>query len=541
MMKRFKVLVVLFTVFALVLAAGCSGTKEAPKPTTAPAEKVDPKVGGTMVIGVGADATGLDPELVMNNESGFVMSLLYDRLVHFKPGTSEVVAGLAETWKISDDGKEYTFNLRKGVKFHDGSALTAKSIAADYARVIDPNHKNYFKKLQGVNSFASDTFAEVTKVEAPDDNTVKFTLKQPNAPFLTNLAMIWHGVLSPKVVEEKGFDSGTKPVGTGPFKLVEWVKNDHITVEANKDYWKGRPYLDKVIFKIVPENNVRVLKLQKGELDAVLDISPDDFEKLKGDKTVVLLEQPGLTINGVGLPYDTAPFNKKEVRQALNYAVNKKEINEFLYKGLAVEMTQLVPAVDWSYDPNIKGYPYDVAKAKDLLAKAGLPNGFKTELLSYPNPRGYNPIGGKLAVALQEQWKKVGIEVEIKQVEWATFLKTIRSGDYHFPHLRGWSGDNGDPDNFLMTLNHSRNIPVGNTSKYKNTQVDKLLEDGVKVSDPVKRKAIYMEANKLIVEDAPWVLINSTKQVRATSAKVKGFTLNPLQMLFDFEKVYLEK
>jgi peptide/nickel transport system substrate-binding protein len=504
--------------------------------------QADPKVGGTLVVGVGADATGLDPELVMNNESGFPMSLLYDRLVGYKPGTTEVTnSGLAESWEISPDGLTYTFHLRKGVKFTDGTAFNAQAAAADFARVVDSNHKYYFKKLEAVNSFATDTFSDVAKVEAVDENTLKFTLKAPYAPFLTDLGMVWSGVMNPKVTEQYGFESGQHPVGTGPFKLVEWVKNDHITLEANKDYWKGRPYLDKVIFKVVPENNVRVLKLQGGELDVILDVGPEDYAKLKGDAKITLLEQPGLTVNGVGLPCDTAPFNDKRVRQALNYATDKKTLDETLYKGLAVEMTQLVPAVDWSYDPSIKGYPYDPQKAKDLLAQAGFPNGFKTKLLIYPNPRGYNPIGGQLGVALQEQWKKVGVEVTIEQLEWATFLKTIRSGDYHFPHLRGWSGDNGDPDNFLYTLNTTNNIPVGNTSHYSNKVVDDLLDQGVKISDPAKRKEIYKQANQILVDDAPWVMINSTKQVRATAAKVKGVTLNPLQMLFDFNEVYIQK
>ena len=536
MRKSLAVLLVTLLVGAIVFGAGCSG-----KQAEAPKTPGDSRYGGTLVIGLGADATGLDPQRVMNNESGFVMGLIFDRLVHYKPGTTEVIPGLAEKWDISPDGLVYTFNLKKGVKFTDGTPFNAGAMVKEFDRMKNPANPNYYKKLQGVHSFGDDTYDPVTKYEAVDDYTFKVTLKAPYAPFLANLGMVWSGVMSPAAVEKSGLDSPKNPVGTGPFKLVEWVRDDHITLEANKDYWGGKPFLDKVTFKIIPENSVRLMKLEKGELDVIDGINPDDVPKIKNNPKLALLEQPGLTINGVRLPTDFKPFDDKRVRQALNYAVNKEEMDNFLYKGVAVEMKSPLPPVQWGYNNELKGYPYDPEKAKKLLAEAGYPNGFKAKLLSYPNPRGYNPVGPKLAVAIQDYLKKVGVEVQIEQLEWGAFLQTIRSGKYEGMGLGGWSGDNGDPDNFLFTLFHSKNIPVGNTAKYKNEKVDDLLLKAQQANSMDERVRLYKEAQALIMDDAPWIFVNHTKQVRATSAKVKGLQLNPLQMFLDMEKVYIEK
>jgi len=543
-MKRFVAFLVIMVMLAAPALGGCTKSSSGVSQQSGTAPQGTPQSstrGNTLVIGIGADATLLDPQKVMNNESGYVMGLIFDRLVHYKPGTTEIVPGLAERWEISKDGLVYTFYLRKGVKFHDGTPFDAKAMAKELDRVTNKDNPNYYKKTPGIHSFADETYALVSKVDVVDDYTIRITLKKPYAPFLSDLGMVWSGVMSPTAVEKYGQDSGLHPVGTGPFKLVEWVRDDHITLEANKDYWGGKPKLDKVIFRIIPENSVRLMKLQKGELDIIDGINPDDVPKIKADPNLVLYEEPGLAINGVRLPNQVPPFNDKRVRQALNYAVNKKEMDDFLYKGLAVEMNSPLPPVQWGYDDSLKGYPYDPDKAKRLLAEAGYPNGFQTKLLTYPNPRGYNPVGPKMAVAIQEYLKKINVDVKIEQLEWGAFLQTVRSGKYDGMALGGWSGDNGDPDNFLYTLFHSSTYPVGNTAGYKNPKVDELLVKARETSDHEERIKYYKEAQKLIMEDAPWIFVNSVKQIRAASKRVKGFQLNPLQMFLDFEKVYLEQ
>lgn len=519
--------------------AAPAAATEAPMATEAPAAAA----GGekTLVVALGADPTGLDPETVMNNESGFVMSTIYDGIVNYKPGTSEVAPGLAESWDVSPDGTEYTFHLRQGVTFHDGTPFNADALVAELDRILNESNMNYIFNQEGIHSFAHFTFGLVTSYEAIDDNTVKITLSEAHAPFLASLAMAWTGIVSPAAVEEYGAGLPQHPVGTGPFKFVEWVRNDHVTLEANEDYWGGKPKVDRLIFQVVPDSSVRLLKLEQGEVHIMADVNPDDLGRIRDNSDLVLLEQPGLTINGVRLPNNTPPFDDPRVRQAVNYAVNKGEMNEFLYKSIAVTMKSPIPPVMWGYNDQLEGYPYDPEKAKQLLADAGYPDGFDAELLIYDNPRGYNPVGGRMGVAIQEYLNEVGVNTTIQQLEWGAFLDRVRSGEYHGMALGGWSGDNGDPDNFLYELFSSYTIPVGNTAAYRNDELDQILVEARQTTDHEKRVELYKEAQRIIVEDAPWIFVNHTKQIRATRKEVQGFQLNPLQMFFHMENVSLEQ
>jgi peptide/nickel transport system substrate-binding protein len=507
---------------------------EAPPPPTAPAEEK------TLIIALGADATFLDPESVMNNESGFVMSAIFDGLTKYKKGTSEPGPGLAEKWDISEDGKEYTFYLRKGVKFHDGTDFNADAMIAELDRVTNEDNPYYVYKQEGVHSFATFTWGIVDSFEKVDDYTIKIMLSEPHAPFLASIAMVWSGIMSPAAIEKWGFEVNDHPVGTGPFKLVEWVRNDHLTLEANKDYWDGAPQVDKLIYRIVPESSVRLLKLEQGEVQILADVSPDDYERIKSNSDLVLLEQPGLTVNGIALIADAEPWTDVRVRQAVNYAVNKDEMNEFLYKNAAVTAATGMPPILMGYPKDLQPYPYDPEKAKQLLADAGYPDGFTYKLLCYENPRGYNPVGIKMAVAIQEYLAAVGINLELETLEWGAFLDTRRRADNKDLGMVGWSGDNGDPDNFLWEMFSTDNIPVGNTSHFSDPELDEILRKARTVSDTAERASLYEQAATIIHDEAPWLFVNHTLHVRATRANVEGFALNPLQMFWYLEDVTLK-
>src|SRR5205807_2366437 len=503
----------------------------------------------TLVIAIGADQTGLDPQTVENNESGFVMATIYDSIVNYKPGTSLVGPGLAEKWEISPDGKVYTFHLRHGVSFHDGTPMNAGTVAEDVDRAINPQNPCYVLGRKGVDTYDDFTYGSVkdgsvVKMDVVSNDTLRFTLPKPNAPFLSSVAMVWQGIVSPAATKQYNCDAGQHPVGTGPFKFVEAVRNDHITVDANTAYWGGRPKVDRIVFQIVPESATRMLKLERNEVQILADVPPSDYARVQNNKALQLYKQPGLTILGVAMSNDLGPFKDRRVRQAMNYAVDKDAINQGLYAG-ATTASQGMPPVLWGYNKGVAPYPYDVARAKALLAEAGFPNGLSTDMMVYANPRGYNPIGGaKLGEAVQGYLAKVGVNIKITQFEWGAYLDRFRHQPWEGFAITGWSGDNGDPDNFLGDL-FEWDIAKGrartnNTSRHHDPAYDRLLRDARRTTDQATREKLYEQANKLLHDDAPSTFMNPTNQVRAARANVKGFLLNPLQMLSHMELVSLE-
>jgi peptide/nickel transport system substrate-binding protein len=475
---------------------------------------------------------------VLNNSSGFVMATIYDCLVNYKSGTVEVGPGLAESWGVSDDGLTYTFHLRKGVTFHDGTAFNAQSFVKGLDR-LKKDDPNSIYNTGPVESYIDFTYGAVDSYKAVDDNTVSFHLKNAFSPFLTSLAMVWNGVVSPDAAAKLGKEFRSKPVGTGPFIFKEWRHNDQIILEANKNYWGGTPKLDRLIFKINPDAQASLLALRQGDVHILADVNSQLIPAIKPDSNLVLMTQPGLAVSGMGMPSDTEPCTERRVRQALNYAVDKNAINKALFQGLAVTMTSPLPEAQWSFDPSLKGYPYDPDKAKSLLAEAGLANGFSAELLTYNSARGYNSAGPELAVAVQGYLAKVGVNASVKKMEMGSYLSQIRAGKYPGLFMVGWTGDNGDPDNFLYELFSSDNIPVTDTSRYKNPEVDTALRQAQQETDHDKRVALYQKVQRIIMDDAPWVFINSLEQVRAASKRVQGYVLNPTQMFFGMEKVSL--
>jgi peptide/nickel transport system substrate-binding protein len=500
----------------------------------------------TLVIAIGADQTGLDPQTVENNESGFVMSTIFDGIVNYQPGTSLVGPGLAESWTISPDGRVYTFKLRHGVRFHDGTPMNAHTVAADVDRAINPQNPCYVLGRKGVDTYDDFTFGSakdgtVAKMVVVDDDTLRFVLPRPNAPFITSLAMVWQGIMSPTATAQYHCDASQHPVGTGPFKFVEAVRNDHITVEANPDYWGGRPKVDRIIFQIVPESATRMLKLERNEVQILADVPPADYARVTGNPQLKLYKQPGLTILGVGMSNDLGPFKDKRVRQAMNYAVDKDAINKGLYGG-APTQSQGVPPVLWGYNKSVTPYPYDPAKARALLAEAGFPNGFAADDISYTNPRGYNPVGGaRLSEAVQAYLAKVGVTMKIVNYEWGAYLDKVRHSKFEGFAVCGWSGDNGDPDNFLTPkfgFDEATQTPnLNNCGRMHDPQFDRLIDQARQTTDQAERQRLYEQANKIVHDDAPWIFINYTNQVRAARASVKGFTLNPMQMFFDMQDV----
>ena len=348
--------------------------------------------------------------------------------------------------------------------------------------------------------------------------------------------MVWNGVVSPTAVAKYGKDFRNHPVGTGPFIFRSWKSRDSITLDANPAYWNGKPKVDHLIFKEYPDPQTALLALKRGDIQILGDVSTQVVPAINADHALKLLTQAGLAISGVGLPTDVPPFNNVKVRQALNDAIDRNAIDKVLFKGLAVPMVSPLPASEWSFAAQ-PPYKYDPALAKKLLAEAGVKPGLKVELLTYNSGRGYNPAGPDLAVAIQGYLKKVGVQADVRKMDIGAYLATIRNGKFPGMFMVGWTGDNGDPDNFLGELFASKNIPVTNTARYRNPQVDSLVQQALQENDHAKRVALYQQIQKIIWRDAPWIFINSVEQFRAIRSDVHGFRLNPTQMFFDMEKV----
>jgi peptide/nickel transport system substrate-binding protein len=495
--------------------------------------------GKTLVIGIAADPTGFDPEAVENNTSGFVMAAVFDSLIRYKTGSTEVEPGLAERWDLTPDGMQYTFTLRQGVKFHDGTALNADTFIQTIARQLDKSSPIYIYNTGPVEGYEEFTFGPVASYSASGENQVVFKMKEPSAGFLNSLAMVWNGVVSPAAAAKWGKDFRNHPVGTGPFVFKEWRSRDQVIVEAFPDYWRGKPKLDRIVYKVLPDPQAALLGLRRGEVHILADVGAATIPALRQEASVNLVTQPGLAICGVALPNDVKPFDDVRVRRALNLAVDKDAIDKSLFQGLAMALTSPIPPAQWGHDPALKPYRYDPEGAKKLLAEAGVPPGFKTELLTYNSPRGYNPSGPDLAVAVQGYLRRVGIEAEVRRMDMGAFLSTIRSGKYEGLRMGGWTGDNGDPDNFAGALFSSKEIPINNTAHYRNPEVDRMLAAAAREVDHAKRVQLYADIQKRIAEDAPWIWINSVLQVRAVRKEVQNYHLNPTQMFFDMDQVSL--
>jgi ABC-type transport system substrate-binding protein len=488
-----------------------------------------------IIFGGGTDVDKLDPRQINTQEAYIVCANVYDCLVLYDYGATTIRPGLAESWEISDDNLVYTFHLRQGVKFHDGEEFNAEAVVGWY-NSIDPDAQGSQYDATAM-PYTKDFITDwVDTVEAVDENTVKMTLPKPYAPLLANLAIPLAGIISPKALSLGLDELAVNPSGTGAFKLArpeDWVRDSQMVLEANPDYWGGAPKVAQFIFRVIPESSTRLQTLEAGEVDIVWPLSSEDVERARGNPDLVIVEDAGLNVNAIYFNVTKDPFTSKEVRQALNYAVNKEELSEGLYNGNMVPAGGVLPPVVWAYNPDLRSYPYDPEKAKSLLAEAGHDesNPLSFTLMAYTVPRGYNPAGDRLATAIQEYLSEVGVNVDIQTEEWTQYLQDARA-DKFVAHQSGWQGDNGDPDNFLYALLGGPSKGAGNTAFYENSEVDKLLVQATEVADQAERTKLYQQAEQLIVDDAPWIFIGYQKHQVVTRANVTDFQLQPTYIYY---------
>ena len=467
-------------------------------------------------------------------------SQIYSRLVDFERGGTKVVPGLAESWDISPDGTVYTFHLRKGVKWHNHRAWKpTRDINADdiiFMLERQGNENNpYFKVTSSNHSYYNDMGMKrlIKSIDKVDDYTVRITLNKPESPFLSNLAMEYAGVQS-KEYADAMMKAGTpekfdqEPIGTGPFYLVQYQKDAIIRYKAFPQFWGGKAKIDDLVFAITPDASVRWAKLQKNECQVMPYPNPADLDAIRKDPNVVVLEQPGLNVGYLAYNTTKKPFDDVRVRKAINMAINKKAIIDGVYLTTGVAAKNPIPPTQWSYNDAIKDDPYDPAAAKKLLAEAGYPNGFTTDLWAMPVQRPYNPNAKRIAELMQADLAKVGVTAEIKSFEWGEYRKRMQNGEHQMGML-GWTGDNGDPDNFLANL-------LGcDSAKIERQQRREVLLPAVRGSDPegeddvgqAARTPLYEKAQVIFKEQAPWFTIAHAVQLKPIRKEVVDFKLSP--------------
>jgi peptide/nickel transport system substrate-binding protein len=510
------------------LAGGC-GRQEDARARTAPGGGT-PVPGGELVYGRGHDSVRLDPGHETDGESFKVMDNLYENLVTYADTTTDIVPELAYRWDVSEDGLTYTFHLRPGVLFHDGTPLDAEAVVFSLDRQREKTPPHPFHSVGGPYAYWQGMGMDdiVADIRAADDSTVVIALKRRNAPFLANLAMGFTGIVSPTAARKHGEDFFKNPVGTGPFRFVEWVKDDRIVLERNPDYWGAKAYLDRVVFRSIPENTVRLLALESGEIMAMDGINTELARRLQSNPDFRLQQQPGMNVGYMAMNMDKPPFDKVEVRQAINHAVDREGIVAGLYGGFGTPAVNPLPPTLWGYNRSVTGYPHDPAKAKELLAKAGFPNGFKTELWAMTGPRPYMPDPLKVAEAIQSDLRAVGVDATLRTLEWGTYLDQVQGGKAPMS-LFGWTGDNGDPDNFLYTLLGiaATRLPAQNVAFYRSQEVDALLLRAQEETDQARRAELYEQAQALIHRDAPWVPLAHMTQLTAFQNRYHGYPMHP--------------
>ncbi|HMK82058.1 MAG TPA: ABC transporter substrate-binding protein [Xanthobacteraceae bacterium] len=465
---------------------------------------------------------------------------IYNHIVEFERGGTKVVPGLAEKWTISEDGTVYTFNLRHGVKWHSSRAFkptrdfNADDILFSIERQWKEDHP-YYKVTSSNHSYFGDMGMPklLKSVEKLDDYTVRITLNQPEAPFLSDLAMAFAAIQS-KEYADAMLKAGTPekldqdPIGTGPFYLVQYQKDAVIRYKAFADYWGGKAKLDDLVYSITPDASVRWAKLQRNECHVMPYPNPADLDAIRKDPNVQVLEQPGLNVGYLAFQTTKKPFDDVRVRKAISMAIDKKAIIDAVFLSSGVPAKNPIPPSMWSYNDAVQDDPYDPAAAKKLLAEAGYPNGFETDLWAMPVQRPYNPNARRIAELMQADLAKIGVKAEIKSYEWGEYRKRMQAGEHQMGML-GWTGDNGDPDNFLHTLLGCDSAQSGgsNVAKWCYKPFDDLVLKAKTVSDQAERTRLYEQAQVIFKQQAPWFTIAHAVQLKPMRKSVVDFKLSP--------------
>ncbi|WP_217588409.1 glutathione ABC transporter substrate-binding protein [Lentibacillus saliphilus] len=488
--------------------------------------------GGDIIIAMGSDAVTLSTQGSNDVPSSNVGENVYETLTVLDEN-QEVQPGLAD-WEEIDE-TTWDFHIKEGIKFHDGEELNAEAVKQNFDRLVD-------EKIASPRSFLLEA---VDSWEVTGDYTLRINLKYAYAPLLSNLAHSGTGIMSPKVIEEdyKQLEEGgdpdayinKNPAGTGPFKLQEWTPGEKIVLERYEDYWGDNAKLDTITFKVVSEQSARIAELDTEGSHIVDNIGPNNVSRVEGMDNADVLQEPSVSLSYVGFNAQKEPFDNVKVRQAISMAIDKDEIIQGIYNGVGIPaIGPLAPPV-FGYDENVDGLEYDVEKAKELLAEAGYEDGFSTTIWTNDNEQRVDT-----AVNVQAQLKEIGIDVKIEELEWGAYLERTANGE-HDMFILGWSVVTSDADYGMYPLFHSSAVgDPGNRSFLENDELDKVLDDARKETDPQARQDLYSQAQEMLVELAPMLYIHHQEYLIGVNSTVKDFSINP-QGIYQLKDAYIEQ
>ncbi|HEY1727800.1 MAG TPA: ABC transporter substrate-binding protein [Candidatus Baltobacteraceae bacterium] len=479
------------------------------------------------------DAVDLDPAVATDGLSLNVTNLILEGLVAFRPGSFDVVPDIAEKWTTSKDGKTWTFLLRPNLKFTDGTPLDAEAVKFNFDRwrLTTNQYRGNYQFSYYVAEFGGFP-GLISDVQVDGAQKVTFKLTRPYGPFLRNLAMPSFAIGSPTAIKADIVAFDHHPVGSGPYELGEWVKDDHITLRANPGY-RPAPAYTTVVIRDIPDQATSVLELQKGDIDGLSDLRPDDATNLAKFKNITIYRQPSNNVSYLAMNMDKKPFADRRIRQAIAYAIDIPAIVHAFYPVGGVVANEWNPPGMLGGNPAVKAYPHDIAKAKALMAAAGMSKGFSTELYYGTAPRPYMPEPQRVAEAIQADLRQIGVNVTLEPFEWAVYLSKIKNGE-HPMCLIGWTGDNGDPDNFLYPLLDKDSAVKGgqNYSFWRDENFHKLMLEGQTTIVDSERAKIYAQALQLVHDEAPAIPLVHTTVPFAMKSNITGVVPNPNNVIW---------
>ncbi|HEX7124179.1 MAG TPA: ABC transporter substrate-binding protein [Thermodesulfobacteriota bacterium] len=509
----------------------------------APGAAFAQKTGGTLTIGRPSDAISLDPQKATTAPEVWVYNNIFETLVALDENM-KIVPMLAERWeRVSPTAMR--FHLRKGVRFHDGTPFNAQAVKFTIERVIDPKSPARGRAWLG----------PVSGARVVDEHTVDILTASPFGPLLNHLTMVFVvGIVSPTAVEKHGDAFGRNPVGTGPFRFEEWRSNQSITLVRNDDYWGPKAYLDRVVFRVIPEEGARMIAYDRGDIDMLLRAAPIEMERLKQDRKTLVVENPGLRIVYIGFNTAAPPMDDVRVRKAVAHSIDVKGINEYVVENAMLPARSVIaPSVFGYKDTQLpEKYAYNPELAKKLFAEAGytpgpdgvLQKGGKPLEVAFWASEGRDLKDREIAEAVQAQLTKAGIKVNFRRMEFGAYLAAIRRevAEYNLFAL-GWVTMTGDGDFGLYASFHSANIPPKGTQypRYRNPEVDRLLDQARTSLDPAVREAAYGKVLEHVTDDVVWIPIYQTKESVVMRTYVKGYVGHPAEYYLRLRPVWLDR